>query len=161
MGGVRPNASKKGQIGPSTTVWAARGDGSCPNCASALQEGGKTASIHGSSGVIWRIPARITFGRSKSNVGGCRAKFNRCLRPNWRSWPQRWFVFGQRSSSAQTYCRRTQKRLRQGWWQIFTRPRRYVWMWNGLSWRLRHRLYRWLHKRSDMHRTATRRRTCH
>src|SRR5450759_400291 len=89
MGGVRPNASKKGQIGPSTTVWAARGDGSCPNCASALQEGGKTASIHGSSGVIWRIPARITFGRSKSNVGGCRAKFNRCLRPNWRSWPQR------------------------------------------------------------------------
>jgi hypothetical protein len=50
--------AKKGQIGPSTTVWAARGDGSCPNCASALQEGGKTASIHGSPGVIWRIPAK-------------------------------------------------------------------------------------------------------
>jgi hypothetical protein len=28
------------------------------NCASALQEGGKTASIHGSSGVIWRIPVK-------------------------------------------------------------------------------------------------------
>jgi hypothetical protein len=56
MGGVCPNASENGQISLSTTVWAARGDGSCPNCASALQEGGKTASIHGSSGVIWRIP---------------------------------------------------------------------------------------------------------
>jgi sugar (pentulose or hexulose) kinase len=55
-GGVRPNASKKGQIGPSTTVRAARGDGSCPNCASALQGARETASIHGSSGVIWRIP---------------------------------------------------------------------------------------------------------
>ena len=43
---------------PPTTVRAARGDGSCPNCASALQEGGKTASIHGSSGVIWRIPVK-------------------------------------------------------------------------------------------------------
>jgi hypothetical protein len=50
------NASEKGQIGPSTTVWAARGDGSCPNCASALKEGGKTANIQASSGVIWGIP---------------------------------------------------------------------------------------------------------
>ena len=53
---MRPNASKKGQIGPSTTVWAARGDGSCPNLASVLQEGRKIASIHASSGAIWRIP---------------------------------------------------------------------------------------------------------
>jgi hypothetical protein len=57
-GGVRPNARKKGQIGPSTTVRAARGDGSCPNCASALQGARETASIHGSSGVIWRIPVK-------------------------------------------------------------------------------------------------------
>jgi hypothetical protein len=35
---------------------AARGDGSCPNLASVLQEGRKIASIHASSGVIWRIP---------------------------------------------------------------------------------------------------------
>jgi SAM-dependent methyltransferase len=59
MGGVRPNARENGQISPSTTVWAARGDGSCPNCAFVLQEGGKTASIHGSSGVIWRIPVKM------------------------------------------------------------------------------------------------------
>jgi sugar (pentulose or hexulose) kinase len=59
MGGVRPNASKKGQIGPSTTVWAARGDGSCPNCASALQGARETANIQAGSGVIWRISAYI------------------------------------------------------------------------------------------------------
>jgi len=59
MGGVRPNASKKGQIGPSTTVRAARGDGSCPNCASALQGARETANIQAGSGVIWRIPDEI------------------------------------------------------------------------------------------------------
>ena len=62
-GGVRPNASENGQIGPSTTVRAARGDGSCPNCASALQGARETASIHGSSGVIWRIPVTVGLAR--------------------------------------------------------------------------------------------------
>src|SRR5450756_239710 len=55
-GGVRPNASENGQISPPTTVRADRGDGSCPNCASALQGARETASIHGSSGVIRGIP---------------------------------------------------------------------------------------------------------
>src|ERR1017187_9113996 len=41
MGGVRPNASENGQISPSTTVRAARGDGSRPNLTSILQEAGK------------------------------------------------------------------------------------------------------------------------
>jgi hypothetical protein len=73
---VRPNASKKGQIGPSTTVRAARGDGSRPNCASALQEGWKNASIHANSGVIWRIPAYSFASVSTTNldeIGGVRA----------------------------------------------------------------------------------------
>jgi len=39
-----------------TTVRAARGDGSCPNCASALQGARETANIQAGSGVIWRIP---------------------------------------------------------------------------------------------------------
>src|ERR1035437_9636826 len=41
MGGVRPNASENGQISPSTTVRAARTDGSRPNLTSILQEAGK------------------------------------------------------------------------------------------------------------------------
>src|ERR1019366_5373697 len=41
MGGVCPNASENGQISPPTTVRAARGDGSCPNLTSILQEAGK------------------------------------------------------------------------------------------------------------------------
>src|ERR1035437_6166110 len=56
MGGVCPNASENGQISPSITVRAARGDGSCPNCASALQGARETANIQAGSGVIWRIP---------------------------------------------------------------------------------------------------------
>jgi hypothetical protein len=56
MGGVRPNASENGQISPSTTVRAARGDGSCPKLASILPEGRKTANICPNSGVIRRIP---------------------------------------------------------------------------------------------------------
>ena len=59
MGGVCPNASKNGQISPPTTVRAARGDGSCPNCASALQGAREIANIQAGSGVIWRIPVYI------------------------------------------------------------------------------------------------------
>ena len=55
-GGVRPNASENGQISPSTTVRAARGGGSCPNCAFALQGARKIENIQASSGVIWGIP---------------------------------------------------------------------------------------------------------
>ena len=63
MGGVRPNASENGQIGPRTIVRTARGDGSRPNLASVLQEGRKYTSIHASPGVIWRIPVeRKIFG---------------------------------------------------------------------------------------------------
>ena len=57
MGGVRPNASENGQISPSTTVRAVRGDGSCPKLASILPEGRKTANICPNSGVIRGIPA--------------------------------------------------------------------------------------------------------
>jgi hypothetical protein len=59
MGGVCPNASENGQISPTTTVRAARGDGSCPNLASILPEGRKTANIQASSGVIRGIPAHM------------------------------------------------------------------------------------------------------
>src|SRR5665811_1486645 len=58
MGGVRPNASENGQISPSTTVRAVRGDGSCPKLASILPEGRKTANICPNSGVIRGIPVQ-------------------------------------------------------------------------------------------------------
>ena len=48
---------------PPTTVRAARGDGSCPNYASALQGARETANIQAGSGVIWRIPVYINFIR--------------------------------------------------------------------------------------------------
>jgi hypothetical protein len=50
-GGVRPNAGENSQISSSTTVRAARVDGSRPNLASVLQEGRKNASIRASSGL--------------------------------------------------------------------------------------------------------------
>jgi hypothetical protein len=56
MGGVRPNASENGQISPSTTVRAARVDGSRPNLASDLQEAGKT---------IVFTPVRESSGESR------------------------------------------------------------------------------------------------
>jgi len=66
MGGVRPNASENGQISPSTTVRAVRGDGSCPKLASILPEGRKTANICPNSGVIRGIPDKsLTWDRGK------------------------------------------------------------------------------------------------
>src|SRR5450759_919629 len=66
MGGVRPNASENGQISPSTTVRAVRGDGSCPQLASILPEGRKTANICPNSGVIRGIPDKsLTWDRGK------------------------------------------------------------------------------------------------
>jgi hypothetical protein len=65
MGGVRPNASENGQIGPRTIVRTARGDGSRPNLAFVLQEGRKYASNHGSPEVIWRIPVESLGIQSK------------------------------------------------------------------------------------------------
>ena len=44
---------------PSAAVRAARRAGSHPHLASVLQEGQKNASIHASSGVIWRIPVKL------------------------------------------------------------------------------------------------------
>jgi hypothetical protein len=59
-GGVRLNASENSQINPSTIVRAAQGDGSRPNLASVLREGGESANIHVRSGAIcWGIPANI------------------------------------------------------------------------------------------------------
>src|ERR1035437_2726053 len=70
MGGVRPNASENGQISPSTTVRAVRGDGSCPKLASILPEGRKTANICPNSGVIRGIPdnTRLTHLTAPSQV---------------------------------------------------------------------------------------------
>ncbi len=56
MGGVRSNASKNGQISPSTTICVARGAGSRPQLASVLQEGRRSPNIHASSGAIQGIP---------------------------------------------------------------------------------------------------------
>src|SRR5207244_6914641 len=56
--GCIPVQGKNGQIRPSTTVRAARGAGSRPHLASALQERRKSANIHASSGGIRRIPAQ-------------------------------------------------------------------------------------------------------
>ena len=61
MGGVRPNASENSHISLSTTVRAARVDGSRPNLASVLPEGRKNASIHASTGAIWGIPVNISL----------------------------------------------------------------------------------------------------
>jgi hypothetical protein len=36
-------------------------DGSCPNCASALQGARETANIQARSGVIWRIPVNLSL----------------------------------------------------------------------------------------------------
>jgi hypothetical protein len=58
-GGARPKAKENGQISPSTTVRAARGDGSCPKLVSILPEGPKNTSIHASTGVIWGIPGEL------------------------------------------------------------------------------------------------------
>jgi imidazole glycerol phosphate synthase subunit HisF len=63
MGGVRFNARENGQISPSTTVWASGGAGNRRHLASVLQEGRKNASIHASSGAIWRIPVYISVMR--------------------------------------------------------------------------------------------------
>jgi hypothetical protein len=52
---------KMARSAPQPPFRAARGDGSCPNLASVLQEGRKIASIHASSGAIWRIPVGIAF----------------------------------------------------------------------------------------------------
>src|SRR5665811_24442 len=56
MGGVRPNASENRQISPRPPFGLPRGDGGCPNLASILPEGRKTANIQASSGVIRGIP---------------------------------------------------------------------------------------------------------
>jgi hypothetical protein len=73
MGGVRPNASENGQISPSTTVRAVRGDGSCPKLASILPEGWKTANICPNLGVIRGIPVNVVPPRSIVTGGHFRA----------------------------------------------------------------------------------------
>ena len=55
-GGMRPDASENSQISCSTIVRAARAAGSHPHLASVLQQGGKSANICVSLGVIRGIP---------------------------------------------------------------------------------------------------------
>ena len=62
MGGVRPNASENGQVSPMTTIRAALGDESCPNPASLLPEGRKTANIYPNSRVIRGILDQFFIG---------------------------------------------------------------------------------------------------
>ncbi len=59
-----PNPRENGQNRPSTTVRAARGAGSRPHLASALQERRKSANIHTSSGGIRRIPGKMSLYRT-------------------------------------------------------------------------------------------------
>jgi len=49
---------KNGQINPSATVRAARCAGSRPQLASGFQGSKKIATIHASSGVIWRMSVK-------------------------------------------------------------------------------------------------------
>ena len=74
MGGVRPNTSKNGQIGPSTTIRVARTDGSCPNLTSILREGRETANIQPSLGAIRGIPVGVVgpFVSAASGVSAFR-----------------------------------------------------------------------------------------
>jgi hypothetical protein len=83
MGGVRPTASENGQISPSTTVRAARTDGSRPNLASVLQEGPKNTSIHASTGAIWGIPDKIWLIRHLEASG-----MSKHVRVNWKTNPR-------------------------------------------------------------------------
>jgi hypothetical protein len=55
---------KMARSAPQPPFRAARGDGCRPNLASVLQEGRKIASIHASSGAIWRIPVEAK-GRTR------------------------------------------------------------------------------------------------
>src|SRR5262249_4328975 len=50
---------KNGQINPSATVRAARCAGSRPQLASGFQGSKKIATIHASSGVIWRMSVKL------------------------------------------------------------------------------------------------------
>jgi hypothetical protein len=69
-GSLRPKLTRSfRKISPLGTVRAARVDCSRPHLASVLQEGRKNASIHASSGVIWRIPAQIR-GPVGNSLGG-------------------------------------------------------------------------------------------
>ncbi len=78
---MRPNASENGQISPSTTVRAARGGGSCPNCAFALQGARKIENIQASSGVIWGIPAEMILSLAAGEVS--EESLTRWIRDNW------------------------------------------------------------------------------
>jgi hypothetical protein len=60
-GGVRLNAGENSQINPSTIVRGAQAAGSHPRLASVLQQGGKSANIHASLGVIGGIPDEIVI----------------------------------------------------------------------------------------------------
>ena len=60
-GGVRLNARENSQINPSTIVRAVQAAGSHPRLASVLQQGGKSANIHASLGVIRAIPDEIVI----------------------------------------------------------------------------------------------------
>ena len=55
--GVRPDACENGQISPSITVRAARGDGGRPGRQPVLPERGESAKILPKSGVIWGTSA--------------------------------------------------------------------------------------------------------
>ena len=66
MGGVRPNTSENGQISLSTTVRAARVDGSRPDLTFVLLEGRKNVKILASSGVIRGILVVCIYSSSSS-----------------------------------------------------------------------------------------------
>ena len=62
---------KMSQISPSTTVRAARGDGSRPHLASVLQEGRKSPNIQARLGTIWGIPLKEFNARLEGAGPSC------------------------------------------------------------------------------------------
>jgi hypothetical protein len=65
-GGVRPNASKKGQIGPSTTVRASRGAGNRRHLASVLRQGRKMRILT----PVWESSGESRLMAEKGAFGG-------------------------------------------------------------------------------------------
>jgi protein-L-isoaspartate O-methyltransferase len=63
------NARENGQISPVTTVRAARAADSRPHLTFVLQEHRKSANIHASLGIIWRIPVKDAKSRADYVLG--------------------------------------------------------------------------------------------
>jgi len=77
---VCPNAGENSHISLSTTVRAARVDGSRPNLASVLLESWESPNMHAGSGVIWGIPVKRLQGEIQPEMDRMSADHDRFMR---------------------------------------------------------------------------------